>query len=89
MSQVNIPQKYTDTASGVISVIGYLPDVFAYSFCGDIMQTYKPVLDYKIIFVALALCAVFEYIILSILHKHYMRLKMYKKKPCFNTAFSI
>lgn len=75
MSQVNIPQKYTGTASGVISVIGYLPDVFAYSFCGAIMETFEPVPSYKIIFIALAVCAIFGSFVSATLHKYSLKLK--------------
>ena len=70
MSQVDIPTHLVGTASGIISCIGYLPDVFGYTLCGIAMEKFATVTAYRIIFLALIACAVMGMAVSLTLHAH-------------------
>jgi len=75
MSQVDIPRELTGTASGVISIIGYMPDVFGYTLCGAVMETFDAVAAYRIIFTGLIVICITGSIISNILHSYSKKLK--------------
>ena len=78
MSQVDIPMKLTGTASGVISVIGYLPDAFGYTLCGAVMQAFEPVTSYRVIFIGLGVFAIIGSLLATALHKYSVKCKIKK-----------
>lgn len=76
MSQVDIPSSLTGTASGVISIIGYLPDAFAYTACGAVMEAFAGRTAYRIIFSAMGLFALAGAGVAYSLHRYSKKLKM-------------
>jgi predicted MFS family arabinose efflux permease len=50
MEEGAIPDKYSGTAAGVISTIGYLPDIFISLMAGKILDKYPGVLGYRYFF---------------------------------------
>ncbi|MBR5806004.1 MAG: MFS transporter [Oscillospiraceae bacterium] len=70
MSQVNIPPQLIGTASGIISIIGYLPDIFGYTLCGMAMEKFRPIIAYKIIFTGLVVCCLVGMMISLTLHRY-------------------
>ena len=70
MSQVNIPAHLIGTASGIISIIGYMPDIFGYTLCGMAMENYAPVIAYRIIFSGLIVCCLMGMAVSLALHRY-------------------
>ncbi len=54
MSQFNIPKNLIGTASGVISVIGFAPEMFTFSATGIILEEFTTTKAYQIIFTIMA-----------------------------------
>lgn len=75
MSQVDIPPHLIGTASGIISIIGYLPDIFGYTLCGMAMESFAPVTAYRVIFTGLVLCCIMGMAVSITLHRYYIRNK--------------
>lgn len=50
MEEGAIPDKYSGTAAGLISTIGYLPDIFISLMAGKILDKYPGVLGYRYFF---------------------------------------
>ncbi len=75
MSQVDIPRELTGTASGVISIIGYMPDVFGYTLCGAVMESFDAIPAYRIIFTGLIGICIIGSITANILHDYSRKLK--------------
>ena len=75
MSQVDIPPRLTGTSSGFISIIGYLPDAFAYTLCGSVMEAFPGKDAYIIIFSAMVVCALAGAAVAYILHRYSAKLK--------------
>ncbi|MEG1862325.1 MAG: MFS transporter [Oscillospiraceae bacterium] len=69
MSQVDIPQNLIGTASGIISIIGYLPDAVGYTVWGAVMERFEPVKSFRIIFFALVVCCILGMVCAIALHK--------------------
>ena len=57
LEEGNIPRAYTGTAVGIISTIGYFPDIFGYPLAGWFVDTYG-VLGYRYFFFMLAVLSV-------------------------------
>lgn len=75
MSQVDIPRHLSGTASGVISIIGYMPDVFTYTLCGMAMEKFRPVAAYRVIFGGLVVCCIMGSAVSAVLHRYAVKLK--------------
>lgn len=75
MSQVDIPRSLTGTASGVISIIGYMPDVFGYTLCGIAMEQFVPHTAYRVIFTGLVVCCLLGAVMAAVLHSYSVKLK--------------
>ncbi len=75
MSQVDIPKHLIGTASGIISIIGYLPDIFGYTLCGIAMENFDTITAYRVIFTGLIICCVFGMVISVSLHRYSKRNK--------------
>lgn len=76
MSQVDIPPQLIGTASGIISIIGYMPDVFGYTLCGVAMEKFAPITAYRVIFTALVGCCIMGIIVSVSLHRYAKRKRM-------------
>jgi len=55
--EANIREKATGTAVGIMSVVGYLPDVFMSPLMGYVLDTYPGVYGHQVIFLMLYLAA--------------------------------
>lgn len=75
MSQVDIPPHLIGTASGIISIIGYMPDIFGYTLCGMAMEKFSPVTSYRVIFTGLILCCLMGMLVSITLHRYSKRNK--------------
>ena len=75
MSQVDIPPHLIGTASGIISIIGYLPDIFGYTLCGMAMESFAPITAYRVIFTGLVLCCIMGMAVSITLHRYSIRNK--------------
>ena len=78
MSQVDIPPRLTGTSSGLISIIGYRPDAFAYTLCGSVMEAFPGKKAYLIIFSAMVVCALSGAAMAYKLHRYSVKLKKIK-----------
>lgn len=59
VGEANIPIHVSGTAVGIISVIGFLPDVFMSTLCGGLLDKYEGAAGYQAIFIVmLAFCVV-------------------------------
>ena len=70
MSQVDIPHSLIGTASGIISIIGYLPDAIGYTVWGAVMESFAPLQAFRIIFSALVVCCLAGMSFAVVLHKY-------------------
>ena len=70
MTQVDIPPHLIGTASGIISIIGYFPDVFGYTLCGVVMEKFAAVTAYRVIFTGLVACGIMGMLVSIALHKY-------------------
>lgn len=50
MDEGGIPERLSGSAAGLISTIGYLPEIFCSVMAGRILDTYKGAMGYRIIF---------------------------------------
>lgn len=50
MGEGNIPDKYSGTAAGIISTIGYLPEIFCSLLAGKLMDGYPGVTGFRYYF---------------------------------------
>lgn len=53
MEEGAIPDKYSGTAAGLISTIGYLPDIFISLLAGKLLDTYPGAVGYRYFFIFL------------------------------------
>lgn len=53
MEEGAIPDKYSGTAAGLISTIGYLPDIFISLMAGKLLDSYPGVTGYRYFFIFL------------------------------------
>ncbi len=70
MKQVNIPPHLIGTAGGIISIIGYAPDIFGYTLCGMAMEKFDSVMAYRVIFTGLVVCGVLGMLVSRALHRY-------------------
>ena len=70
MTQVDIPPHLIGTASGIISIIGYMPDVFGYTLCGVAMEKFAPITAYRVIFTGLVVCCIMGMLVAIALHRY-------------------
>lgn len=70
VDQAKIPLKYTGTAVGFISLIGFSPEVFMNSFSGYLLDAYPGFEGYHYIFIALLVFAGIGFIASLLLHGH-------------------
>lgn len=58
MGEAGVPIAMTGTATGIISVVGYLPDAFMNVMLGGFLDKYEGVLGYKYVFGSMIVSAV-------------------------------
>lgn len=72
MKESNIPLGYTGTAVGIISVVGYLPDIFFGPISGRLIDQNPGIMGFQLVFGILLICSVigiFSSLILSRINK--------------------
>lgn len=51
IGECKIPLRLTGTAVGIVSVIGFTPDIFMNAICGSLLDKYEGVRGYRYIFI--------------------------------------
>lgn len=69
MGEAGVPLGMTATATGIISVIGYLPDTFMNLLIGDKLDKYPGAAGYKYIFIYMIVFAVLGIIVAFIINR--------------------
>lgn len=57
IGECGIPDRLTGTAVGVVSIIGFSPDIFMNTICGSLLDQYKGVQGYHYIFIIMLIFA--------------------------------
>lgn len=73
IDEVKVPKKATGTAAGLISLVGYFPEIFCYTMVGKMVDNNPGVAGYRSVFLFMIGCAVVGLICAIVL------LKMNKK----------
>lgn len=68
IGEANVPEKLVGTASGLISLIAYVPDVYLYIVFGNILDGNPGIAGYRIVFAIMVVCAVVGIIATVVLH---------------------
>ena len=59
LDEIKVPRKYTGMAAGIVSFIGYVPDMFINSYYGSLLDKFPGLQGYKLIFLSMiGLCVV-------------------------------
>ena len=69
MGEAGVPLAMTGTATGIISVIGYLPDTFMNLLIGDKLDKYSGTTGYKYIFVYMIVFAVLGIVVALVINR--------------------
>lgn len=69
IDEVDIPMHVTGTAVGIVSIIGFTPDVFMSTLCGKLLDSFEGTAGYRAIFLLMLGFAVVGFISASILLK--------------------
>lgn len=85
MDECDVPKALTGTAVGVISVIGFFPDVFMNTIAGNLMDAFPGATGYKYLFLVMLAFAVVG-AIASIILTRMLRKKRQAKKIYAETA---
>lgn len=69
VDECRVPRSLVGTAVGVISVIGFFPDVYMNAIVGSLMENYPGVQGYKYVFIIMLVFAVIGMVASFILHR--------------------
>lgn len=59
LDEVRVPREYTGIAAGIVSFIGYVPDMFINSYYGGLLDSHPGIKGYNLIFLSMiALCVI-------------------------------
>ena len=59
LDEVRVPREYTGIAAGIVSFIGYIPDMFINSYYGGLLDSNPGIKGYNLIFLSMiGLCAI-------------------------------
>ena len=58
IDEANIPMHVTGTAVGIVSLIGFTPDVFMSPICGKLLDSFEGAAGYRAIFILMMVFAV-------------------------------
>lgn len=67
MAETGVPIELTATATSVVAVFGYTPDIFMHLWCGKIMDSYPADVSFKIIFLLIVLFTVLSFVVICVL----------------------
>lgn len=73
MAETGIPIELTATATAVVAVFGYTPDIFMHLWCGNIMDQYGKAESFQRIFLLIVLFTLLSFFVV-------MSLRLYQKK---------
>lgn len=62
IDEVLIPKKLAGTASGVISLVGYAPEIFLYTLSGSIVDNAEGLMGYRYCFIAMIVLAALGFV---------------------------
>lgn len=80
MEEGAIPDKYSGTAAGLISTVGYLPDIFISLMAGKILDTYPGVVGYRYFFGYLIAMLILGAVFVGIWRSYLKRNNLIKSK---------
>lgn len=80
IDEISIPKKLAGTASGIISVVGYSPEIFGYTAAGSILDNNPGVAGYNILFILTGCLSIMGFVLVLILKANN------RKKAGENTA---
>ena len=58
LDEIQVPRKYTGIAAGIVSFIGYVPDMFINSYYGSLLDKHPGLSGYKLIFASMVVLCV-------------------------------
>ncbi|WP_281744378.1 MFS transporter [Thermanaerovibrio acidaminovorans] len=73
VDEIRIPNHLAGAAYGAISLVGYLPDTFIYSYFGNLLDRYPGIQGYRLIFLSLIALAAIGFVSAHLLLKHIRR----------------
>ena len=71
LKDANIPSKITGIAVGIVSFIGYMPDIYIGLIAGYLLESYNIIIGFKLFFVFLLLISALG-LVTSIYLKKYL-----------------
>ncbi|GAA0078476.1 MFS transporter [Clostridium sp. CTA-5] len=86
LDEVNVPREYTGIAAGIVSFIGYVPDMFINSFYGGLLDKYPGIIGYRIIFIYMIALCVVGLISSLVLYRMLYKKKSLNKEPKLEVA---
>lgn len=79
MAEVGIPFALTGAASGIISIIGYSPDMFIYNIMGKWLDQYPGAKGYRYIFILTAVSMAAAFVVCWFAYRYGKKIKAEKK----------
>lgn len=67
IDEMHIPKKLAGTASGIISVVGYSPEIFGYTAAGNILDKHPGAQGYNLLFTITGILSLLGFILVLIL----------------------
>lgn len=67
IDEMHIPKKLAGTASGIISIVGYSPEIFGYTAAGSILDNNPGVTGYNMLFIITGCLSVIGFVLVIIL----------------------
>lgn len=67
IDEIGVSKKLAGTASGIISVVGYAPEIFGYTACGSILDNNPGVTGYNILFILTGCLSIIGFVLVIIL----------------------
>ncbi|WP_287713352.1 MFS transporter [Blautia sp.] len=67
IDEIHISKKLTGTASGIISIVGYSPEIYGYTAAGSILDKNPGIAGYRILFILTGVLSVIGLILVIIL----------------------
>jgi len=58
IDEIDIPERVTGTAVGVMSLLAYFPEIYCYTMVGDMVDKHPGIEGYRMVFIFMLVCAV-------------------------------
>ena len=69
INEICIPPHLTGTAAGIISLIGYMPEIFLYTFVGNLVDRNPGIVGYQHVFLYMIISSLVGLVVGTILYK--------------------